>query len=108
MSLCAYVSLIAAFLESSPSGEQYEEEGPGRRKHCLFVRRLQNDWREWLPYPSAESAAALAQQSLGLPGRVAGWCKTEHCAPMRMNRAVAGAGHREVAGGGEVGQGCSG
>lgn len=84
MSLCTYVSLIAAFLESSPSGEQYEEEGPGRRKHCLFVRRLQNDWREWLPYPSAESAAALAQQRLGLPRRVAGWCKTEHCAPMRM------------------------
>ncbi|KAI1234492.1 hypothetical protein IHE44_0003546 [Lamprotornis superbus] len=30
----------------------HEEEGPGRRKHCLFVRRLQNDWREWFPYPS--------------------------------------------------------
>lgn len=100
MSLCIYMSLIAAFLESSRSGEQYEEEGPGRRKHRLFVRRLQNDWRERLPYPSAESAVALGQQSLGLPQGVAGWCKTEHCAPVRrMSRAVAGPGHMEVAGG---------
>lgn len=35
---CAHRCLIAAFLESSPSGKLHEEEGPGRKKHCLFVR----------------------------------------------------------------------
>lgn len=99
MSLSLSMSLIATFLESSPSGELHEEEGPGRRNHRLSVRRLQNDWREWFPYPSVESAF-LGQQSLALLWRATGWCKPECCAAIRrMSKAVAGPGHMEVAGG---------